>query len=446
MLVKRPSKRTNCLWTCFIVLTQLVATGAFPTSAASAEPPNVVMIISDDHAWTDYGFMGHPHIRTPNIDQLANTGLTFERGYVTSSLCCPSLATIMTGQYPHQHKITSNDPPLIPGLSPAEYHKSETFLQGRLRMNEHMRAVPTLARTLSESGYLTLQTGKWWQGDYQQGGFTHGMTRGGRHGDDGLDIGRKTMEPIESFLDEAADKQKPFMVWYAPMLPHTPHNPPERLLKKYQAIEKNVHIAKYWAMVEWFDETVGQLMDSLERRSLRENTLIVYVADNGWLQRADSQQYAERSKQSPYDGGLRTPIILNWRNRIAPQKSPHLAQSIDIAPTIWKTVGLNPDHESNGIDLLNNEKLEQRQTIYGACFTHNANDLDVPAKNLRWRWVIHKNWKLIAPNPSIEQDASPELFDLAADPYELADQFPTQSVEAKKLKSLVDAWWNPALQ
>src|SRR5271163_3536471 len=75
-------------------------------------PPNVVLIIADDMGWTDYGFMGHPHIRTPRLDRLAAQSLAFHRGYVTTSLCSPSLASILSGQYPHRHKITGNDPPL----------------------------------------------------------------------------------------------------------------------------------------------------------------------------------------------------------------------------------------------------------------------------------------------------------------------------------------------
>src|SRR5689334_25320374 len=77
--------------------------------------PNIVLIISDDQHWRDYSFMGHEHIRTPNIDRLASQSLVFTHGYVPSSLCCPSLASIITGLYPHQHLITSNDPPLPPG-------------------------------------------------------------------------------------------------------------------------------------------------------------------------------------------------------------------------------------------------------------------------------------------------------------------------------------------
>ena len=78
---------------------------------AFAAPPNVVLIISDDHGWSDYGFMGHPVVRTPNIDKLASESLAFTRGYVPTSLCRTSLASIMTGLYPHQHRIVGNDPP-----------------------------------------------------------------------------------------------------------------------------------------------------------------------------------------------------------------------------------------------------------------------------------------------------------------------------------------------
>ena len=83
--------------------------------ARTERPPNVVLIIGDDMAWTDYSFMGHPHVHTPNLDRLAAEGLTFRRGYVPSSLCSPSLASILTGLYAHQHRFTSNDPPLPTG-------------------------------------------------------------------------------------------------------------------------------------------------------------------------------------------------------------------------------------------------------------------------------------------------------------------------------------------
>ena len=108
-----------------------------------------MLIISDDQAWTDYSFMGHPQIRTPHIDRLARESATFTHGYVPSSLCCPSLASIITGLYPHQHRITSNDPPLPAGMSPQQFHQSSAFTDGREVMNRFLDAKPTLPRMLS---------------------------------------------------------------------------------------------------------------------------------------------------------------------------------------------------------------------------------------------------------------------------------------------------------
>ena len=403
--------------------------------------PNVVMIISDDHAWTDYGFMGHKVVQTPNIDRLAKSSLTFRRGYVTSSLCCPSLASIITGKYPHQHKITSNDPPVPAGMTNADFNRSPEFQKERERMNKHMEAVVTLPKLLKENGYQSLQTGKWWQGDFTRGGFTDGMTKGGRHGDEGLSIGRKSMEPITTFMDKCVAAKSPFMVWYAPLLPHDPHTPPARLLEKYQGKTDSIHIAKYWAMIEWFDETVGQLMDSLKERGQLENTIVVYVADNGWIQSPDNTRYAPKSKQSQYDGGLRTPIMVHWPKKIAAKMLDDLAQSIDLVPTLRSALGLPIDNSLPGINLLDEAAVSSRKTVFGECFTHNSNDLDVPEKSLRWRWVIDGNMKLIVPNLAVEPNAEIELYQLDSDPTEVQNLAASQSAKVAELQKKLDSWW-----
>ena len=405
--------------------------------------PNVVMIISDDHAWTDYGFMGHKVVQTPNIDRLAKSSLTFRRGYVTSSLCCPSLASIITGKYPHQHKITSNDPPIPVGMTNAEFNRSPLFQDGRERMNKHMEACVTLPKLLKENGYLSLQTGKWWQGNYTRGGFTDGMTKGGRHGDDGLIIGRKTMEPITSFMDKCIAAKSPFMVWYAPLLPHDPHTPPDRLLEKYKGQTDSIHIARYWAMIEWFDESVGQLMDGLKERGQLENTIVVYIADNGWIQSPDNTRYAPKSKQSQYDGGVRTPIMIHWPKKIAAKMSDELAQSIDLLPTLRSALGLPVDASLPGINLLDEKAVASRKAIFGECFTHNSNDLDRPEKSLRWRWMIEGNKKLIVPNALIESKAETELYQLDSDPTEVNNLAGLQSENVLELRKKLDSWWDP---
>jgi uncharacterized sulfatase len=404
------------------------------TTISSAAPPNVVLIVSDDQGWTDYGFMGHPHLQTPRLDRLAKESLVFRRGYVTSSLCCPSLASLITGKYPHQHKITSNDPP-------GGQKDKEAFATGRETMSRFMDAQPTLPRLLTQAGYLTLQTGKWWQGDYSRGGFTHGMTKGQRHGDAGLDIGRKTMQPIYDFIGKAKQTDKPFFVWYAPMLPHSPHNPPARLFDKYKSLTKSEHVARYWAMCEVFDETCGQLLDHLDEQKLAENTIVIYVTDNGWIQSEDKPQYAAKSKQSQYDGGLRTPIMVRWPGKVSPKTSDTPISSLDILPTVLDAVGLKQPTDLPGLNLFDEAAVSKRETIFGECFTHDSHDLQKPFASLRWRWLIQGDWKLIVPNSKNEPNEVVELYDLKADPHETKNLAEPQSERVAGLRKSLDDWW-----
>ena len=217
-------------------------------------------------------------------------GMTFTRGYVPVALCGPSLATIVTGLYPHQHGVLGNDP-VFPnreklGYGSEFYTKRAGYYEDIIGNFEQLKTLPDL---LSEKGYVSFQTGKWWMGNYKNGGFDYGMThgdpaRGGRHGDEGLKIGREGMDTIFQFIDYALKEEKPFFLWYTPFLPHTPHNPPDSLLQKYLPVAPSKNVADYWAMCEWFDITCGQLMDFVDKKGLSENTLFVYVCDNGWVQ------------------------------------------------------------------------------------------------------------------------------------------------------------------
>jgi uncharacterized sulfatase len=407
-------------------------------TAPSGGRPNVVLIISDDQGWTDYGFMEHPQIRTPHLDKMAADGLVFPRGYVPSSLCCPSLASIITGLYPHQHKIACNDPPGNIG--------SNAWRAGRQQMDRDIEAVPTLPRVLSQHGYVSFQAGKWWLDNFARGGFTHGMTtgdpkKGGRHGDEGLDIGRKTMQPVFDFIRQAKGDGKPFFVWYAPMLPHQPHNPPERLLAHYRTQAPNEHVAKYWAMVEWFDETCGQLLDFLDQQNLASNTLLLYVADNGWVQGPAGGSV--RSKLTPYDAGLRTPIILRWPQHVKPRRSDALAMSTDLCPTVLAALGIERPATLPGVNLLDESAVAARKTIQGECFLHTFENLDRPADNLLWRWIIDGDWKLIVPHRSAAAKAKPELYNLTVDPHEKANLAAQQPDRVEALRRKVDAWWQP---
>ena len=455
----------------------LLALSATAFAAESAAPrpaaPNIVFIISDDHAWTDYGHMGHKVIETPHLDRFAARSAVFERGYVPTALCRPALATFATGLYAHQHRVSGNDPAFLPEMlnAPAEGGRKAAKKAGgepaayqRLReqLISQLDRIPTLPRLLGERGYLSHQSGKWWEGGYRRGGFTHGMTRGfpqpgGRHGDDGLRIGREGMEPIFSFIDEATAARKPFFIWYAPFLPHTPHTPPDRLFQKYKA--KGVasdHVARYYAMVEWFDETCGQLFDRLEAKGLTRDTLVVYIADNGWIQQENGPGYAPRSKQTAHEGGVRQPTLFSWPGTIVPgRRGGQLCSSVDIVPTLLAAAGAAIPAGLPGLNLLpvlRTGTPTPRQEVFGETFAHDIADLERPAASLVYRWVIEGRWKLLltydgavsaryaSSNPRTE--LRPQLFDLLADPHEDRNLAAANPEVVARLAARLKGWWD----
>ena len=416
-----------------------------PPAPRSPDRPNVVLIIADDQGWTDFGFMGHPDIKTPRLDALAARGVVFERAYVAAPLCRPSLASIVTGLYPHQHRICCNDPAGKGPRNEMDY--------------KYMKDLATVPRLLRPLGYRSLQTGKWWEHHYGAGGFTDGMTVQGRHGEAGLAIGRQTMEPIYTFMDDCAARKEPFFLWYAPMMPHTPHNPPERLLQKY-AEARPAADAKYYAMCEWFDETCGQVLDALQKRGLRENTLVLFLADNGWTQGylADKEGKA-RGKRTPYEGGVRTPVIVEWPGHTKAARRTDLVSSVDLAPTILAACGAKATPGMQGLNLLEaavGGKALPRQAVFGEAFVHTAVDMERPGANLQARWVRQGDWKLIVPAAGADAAGSPhgkaaaardapantELFNLAEDPFEAKDQAAARPDQVAALRRALDAWWD----
>ena len=435
---------------------------------ADGAPPNVVLIISDDQAWTDFGFMGHEVIRTPNLDRLARQSVVFERGYVPTSICRPSLASMITGLYPHQHRIVGNDPSLPTGKKGKAYYRNPVYRQRNAALIGNIGRVKTLPRLLARVGYVSHQSGKWWEGHFSRGGFAEGMThgdpdRGGRHGDAGLTIGREGMGEVLEFIDRAHDAKKPFFVWYAPFLPHSPHNPPERLLPRYRAAGRPTELAKYYAMCEWFDESCGELLDHLDKRKLNDNTLVVFVIDNGWIQRTPAVKvppgwnvgFAPGSKQSPMDSGLRTPIMLKWPGKLTPRRDRTLVSSIDLAPTILAASGLDVPPEMPGIDLrkLAAGRKPKRAAIFGELFAHDIADVEDPARSLLYRWCIEGRWKLIEPEDGVigryravhaGRSRSPQLYDVVADPFERHDLVEKNPEVVARLQKRVNDWWKPA--
>ncbi|MDP6357679.1 MAG: sulfatase-like hydrolase/transferase [Planctomycetota bacterium] len=420
---------------------------------AEATKPNIVVIISDDQAWTDYGFMGHPTIKTPHLDRLARRSLLFERGYVAAPLCRPSLASMATGLYPFQHGVAGND---VDGRN----NRAALDMPVREAFHKH----PSFIKALTSNGYLAHQSGKWWEGSWKDGGFTHGMThgipkRGGRHGDAGLKIGRAGMKPVTDFIDLAVAEKKPFLIWYAPFLPHTPHNPPRRLLDNYTSDGRARDVARYYAMCEWFDETCGVLIDYLDKKGITDNTMVLYICDNGWAAAStnvgDPNQklwrgYAQRSKGSPYEKGVRTPVMVSWPGHVKPGRVGEFAHAIDLFPTIAAGTGVDAPAKLTGINLMDADARKGRKKVFGV--THSIHNMTVgdPDDTQQYLWCVERDWKLIVRcngkdttqyrNVHIWDKAPVRLFNLKDDPHEKNDLAGRHPETVERLKREIEAW------
>jgi uncharacterized sulfatase len=208
-------------------------------------------------------------------------------------------------------------------------------------------------------------------------------------------------------------------------------------------LTNSIHVARYWAMVEWFDETCGQLLDFLDERGLTRDTLVAYVADNGWFTDPDTGRFAPKSKRSPYDGGLRTPILLRQPGRIAPRQDTTPVSSVDLMPTLLRAAGVSPPADLPGVNLLDRRAVRARRAVFGACFAHDGADLDDPASGLRWRWLVAGEWKLIAPAAWNEPAGEVELYHLGRDPFETRNLAATEARRVRQLQRQLDAWWRP---
>lgn len=468
---------------------------AFSACSYAAEPPNIVLIIADDQSWMDYGFMGNERVHTPNLDALAEQSARFVHGYVPSSVCRPSLVTMLTGLYPHQHGVHFNHGP--PGN--AGYNRMESreeYERARRREFKLIRRVETLPGILKqELDYRSLQTGKFWEGHWRNGGFTAGMTRfepppvdqmfgGGRtlrsgervahgNGDWGLQIGRRTMTPIHEFIDASEAAGQPWLVWYAPYLPHQPHDSPQRFYDMAGSrpnVEENE--LPYFASIAQFDETVGELVDFVEKQGLADNALFLFVSDNGWRpsqtrqrQRLEEFAHTKRSKRAPFDDGLRTPILIRWDRVVQPATHEGLVSTVDIVPTLLAATGIDPGaltslNKTNftlpGLNLLpvarGETSIPGDRAIFGDVYPGDASRLGHPEGDIAYRWVRQKNLKLIVPHVHSPQTKpwgnyldNVALFDVNTDPFETNNlaRSESQKEEVIRLRRLLDDWWDP---
>lgn len=447
---------------CFYRLLLAVASLALvvtTTAQASQRPPNIVFLLTDDHPWTEYGFMGSEVAHTPNIDELASQSVRFINGYVPSSVCRPSLGVLLTGLYPHQSGIWFNASPR----------------RAQDRNAAHLIAdLPSLPRLLAERGYASLQTGKHWEGDYLAAGFTEGTTvyRNGKRSfngtaPDGQKIGRDTLEPIVDFVDRQVASATPFFLWYGVYLPHAPANAPEKYRRLFAEMGLDDAEVAYHANIAWLDDTIGQLMSYFETKGIMEDTLFVLLTDNGMTIHADPWWGGPGGKTSTGEMGLRSPILLRWDGRVEPGTHEQLVSSIDFVPTVLDAAGVPRDElqfpGENLVELAKKDRSTAERPVFGAIYNPNPRPpvgMEA-AQAVAYRWVRHGDWKLITPEnldrrevilpgwPKINAVKASDhftevrLFHLADDPGETNNLAESKPDKLAELRELLDAWWNP---
>ncbi len=352
--------------------------------------PNIVLIVADDLGYPYAGFMGDTIVQTPHLDTLANMGTVFTQGMVTQSHCAPSLRTLITGLHAEEFDLQQeifreeNRETLTANLS-----QEDSILWEREFQWKSMSFFQTLPKYLDEKGYTSFQGGKWWEFSYENGGFTEGMSTGWTKedrksndffyklmGNEGLKLGRVTNQPVYDFIEK--QKDNPFFVWYAPDLPHYPLNAADKYYNIYKDLNLSESAKRYYANVTWFDDNIGELTGYFEEKGLMENTLFIYVNDNGWDQtptaeyRHDSLRWhngGPKGKGSYYDQTFRTPIIFTWKGTLPQaQVKNELISSMDVLPTILDYVAIQKPEHLRGRSYRDNIETgndEGRDMVFG---------------------------------------------------------------------------------
>jgi len=365
------------------------------------DKPNILLIIADDLSYNLYGFAGHPTVQTPSIDFLAAQSVRFPTTYVPS-VCRPSLATLLTGLPQHRHGVTYH----VGGL---------------------LGDFPTVADRLLSAGYSSYQAGKFFEGPPTLRGFTDFLPydlAGAYYNMGNLSIGRTSLQPIYDFV---AETTSPWFVWFSPYMPHSPHDAPSEYRALYEGLGLDEATIEYYAMISWFDSVVGELLNEVG-----ENTVVIYMADNGYIQSVVSQIPESYSKNSSYELGIRTQLLIRHPAYI-PVERMELANAWDVTTTILSVAGVYHD-DLPGRSLLGPPLPESY--AYGSRSTLGG--YEEPSGTLLERWIRTGDWKLV--DVEVGDD---RLYNLVLDPNETMNQIdaPENSQLLLDLRNDLETWW-----
>jgi len=425
------AKRHRCLTVIFLMCLFTNAQGQSVTTGKSdfastrkAALPNLVLIVADDLGYGDLGIQGSKQIPTPNIDQLAREGIIFTNGYVSSPVCAPSRAGLLTGK--HQAGFGFND-----NLAGNQPGFDANYLG--LPLTEQ-----TLANKLKSLGYATGLIGKWHLGAASQfnpakrgfdefwgfldGGHDYVTAKPNGTGmESAIQCNYKKPDPLTYMTDDIGNESvdfikrhnnQPFFLYAAFNAPHAPMQATDEDLKRFSHVKDKLR-QTYCAMVYRLDQNIGKIMKALQEQGLERNTLVVFISDNGGPSNSISNGSINAplrgQKTTVLEGGIRVPFFLKWPAMLGGgKKFTAPVSALDICPTFIKAAGglvSEKDHYT-GVDIL-------------PYLTGNTKGM--PHQTMEWRYtagvaIRDGDWKLIR-----LPDRLPMLYHLSEDIAEQHD-------------------------
>jgi arylsulfatase A-like enzyme len=426
------------------------------TERSVGEKPNVLLVLTDDQGSVDLKCYGAEDLETPNLDRLAENGVRFTQFYSGSSICSPSRACILTGRTPQGAGLATNAPS----------RKGNPGMPGEQ---------VTIAEVFKKAGYVTGHIGKWHLGYSEEtmpraqgfdhtfghmGGcidnYSHFFYWGGPNRHDLWENGREIFLDGEFFPDIMAGKAEtyirehagePFFLYFALNTPHYPLQPYEKWREAYR--ELTMPRRDYAAFVSTCDEIIGRLLSALDREGLRERTIIMFLSDQGHS--CEERTFGGGGSAGPYrgckfslfEGGIRVPAIISWKNTLAAGKTvDEVCHAMDILPTLAGLAGVEDMPESvEGRDLSG---LISGEGIPGEAVTPH----DVLFWQLGKQWAVRKgDWKLVGnpvdpSRPGSLDDARDSLFlvNLAVDISESTNLAGSEPGKLEELYQLYSNW------
>lgn len=401
-------------------------------SSKTDSKPNIIIILADDAGYSDFGFMGSDEIKTPNLDQLALDGVTFNNAYVSASVCSPSRAGLLTGMYQQRFGHECN----------LDSDVNNSFDPNQI----------TIAEALKTEGYSTGLIGKWHLGDKKQNhplnnGFDYfwGFISGARnYFYDPNEVNRNSIrnvvenysqtnfdgyltdvlgEKAISFIDKNYQSNNPFFLFLSFNAPHTPMHAKKEVLEKFKDNPRKVYASMMWSM----DEAIGNVIESLKENNQYDNTIIYFLSDNGAAMSNDASPFPFKGwKGNQYEGGIKTPMIMTWKNKIKSNTQfDGFISALDIFKTSLEVSNVNKDLmiKADGKNIMN-----------------NLNNNIITNENLFWRkdkmaTVRSGNYKLIRLN-----DTSTVLYNIENNYFEDIDLKMKELYVHDSLLNMLSKW------